>query len=258
MQAEWLKTLPLAGPLKVEPLYKGVANQVYKLRAADATYVVKLFCHDHPYGLDREQEVALQQHLALSQLAPEVIHFDANRGLLVQQYINVPDLTTSSIPESERIRALAEALSRIHQVQIDVPMWSLSSRLDDYLKALSGYDKQTATQFKQRLKKFRKALDAWGAHPVFCHNDLAMHHVFATVPATIIDWEYAGFGERLFDISNAILVNRLNTGQANSLINAYEGFTGVRIDRDQLEQWGQLATVINQLWYELHHHLQTE
>lgn len=256
MQTEWLTTLPLAGPITVEPLYEGVANQVYKLKSADGIYALKHFCHDHSYGMDRVQEVKVQEQLALQDVAPAVLHFDANRGLLLQPFIDQPDLKHAGMNEGDAIRGLAEALSRVHAVKVSAPMWSLHERLNTYLEALEVYDADTTRQFRQRLKRHRAMLDAWGAHPVFCHNDLAMHHVFTGNPMLIIDWEYAGFGERLFDIASAILVNRLSSAQSNSLIHAYEGFTGVSLDRSSLESWGELATITNQLWYELHHHLQ--
>lgn len=258
MQADWLKTLPIQGSVQVEPLYEGVANQVFWLQASTDTYVLKVFCHDHPYGLNREQEVSLQRQLAAQGMAPSVLHFDAARGLLLQPFIHEPDLKRAPIADSDRIRQVAETLARIHTVQVDAPLWSLRERIDTYLAALMDFDREAASQLRKKFKPLQRQLDCWSAHPVFCHNDLALHHIFATRPCLVIDWEYAGFGERLFDLANCILINRYSRSEAQSLVNAYEGFSGLTLARDQLDAWIQVAGCVNELWYELHHQLQRQ
>ena len=253
---QWLKSLPIDGPFKLEPLYQGVANQVFKVQGVNETFILKGFCHDQPYGLDREQEMQLQSQLARHGIAPEVLHFDASRGLSLQSYIAEPDLKDADLDDAERIRRLAETLSRIHTLRVDAPIWSLHERVGLYLQRLSEFDADRARQFKQRIKAFRSLFDAWGANPVFCHNDLALHHIFTSDPIQVIDWEYSGYGERLFDIANSVVVNKLTPPQVQSLSNAYAGFTGLSLDLDQLQSCRKLVETINQLWFELYHQLQ--
>src|SRR5690606_20100801 len=130
--------------------------------------------------------------------------------------------------------------------------------VDNYLQALAQFDNATSKAFQSKLKSFKALFSAWGAHPVFCHNDLAMHHIFLTKPVRVIDWEYSGYGERLFDIASAVLTNRLTTSQTHSLLNAYEGASGVTLDRTQFFEWVALVKVINELWFELCHQLQKQ
>lgn len=72
----------------------------------------------------------------------------------------------------------------------------------------------------------------------------------------MIDWEYAGLGERYFDLANTMTVNQLELPQRNAFINAYEAAAGFTVHRDTLESWREVVAVVNQLWYELHHYLQ--
>ncbi|WP_369742744.1 phosphotransferase [Pseudidiomarina sp. PP-1MA] len=256
MQQQWLTNLPIHGVLDTQPLLKGVANDVYKIITTEQSYVLKHFRYDHPYGLNRDQEVALQQQLAEQQLAPAVLYYDTIQGLLLQPFISGDDLAHSTLAMSTKIQRLAEVSARIHRVQVDVPVWSLRSRLQIYCDALARYDEERARQFRKRIGQQRKLIDCFGMNPVFCHNDLAFHHVFTQPHLQVIDWEYAGMGERYFDLANSMLANDFDNTQQRAFIHSYEGVAGIHIHSQQLADWLQLAETVSQLWYELHHNLQ--
>ncbi|MFC0445610.1 phosphotransferase [Pseudidiomarina halophila] len=256
MRQQWLESLPIRGVIKTEPLLRGVANNVYKITTTQEKYILKQFRFDHPYGLDRDQEVRVQQQLAEHKLAPDVIHYDATQGLVLQRFLDDPDLGHAKLPMAEKLRELADISAHIHRLSVDVPVWSLRERLARYCAQLAEFDSERASHFRKRLDSFRKLLDSFASHPVFCHNDLAMHHIFLSPDRRVIDWEYAGLGERYFDLANTMTVNQLELPQRNAFINAYEAAAGFTVQRDTLESWREVVAVVNQLWYELHHYLQ--
>jgi len=256
MQQHWLTNLPIHGVMKTEPLLRGVANDVYKITTTSGVYVLKHFRFDHPYGLDRDQEVNVQQQLAEHGIAPQILHYDSAQGLLLQTFIEAPDLAHDRKSMGTKIQRLGEVSAHIHRLQVDVPVWSLRTRLQRYCDNLAEYEPDRARQFQKRLQQQRKLIDSFGKNAVFCHNDLAFHHVFLAQQPIVIDWEYAGLGDRYFDLANAIQVNQLEFAERRAFINAYEGASGEQIDSDKLAQWLELSNIISQLWYELHHHLQ--
>ncbi|MDX1705384.1 choline/ethanolamine kinase family protein [Pseudidiomarina sp.] len=256
MQQQWLSELPVHGVISTEPLLRGVANDVYKITTTGHSYVLKHFRFDHPYGLDRAQEVAVQQQLAAEQLAPEVLYFDPVQGLMLQPFLDGPDLAHSPEPISDKIHVLADVSARIHRAQVEVPPWSLHSRLQRYCDHLRNFEPERGRQFTKRLQGYHKLIDSFGAHPVFCHNDLAFHHVFKNGAPLVIDWEYSGLGERYFDLASAIQVNQFDETQQRAFINAYEGIAGFQVNSNLIADWLELVKVVSQLWYELHHHLQ--
>ncbi|KFZ30583.1 hypothetical protein IDSA_08590 [Pseudidiomarina salinarum] len=256
MQQQWLSDLPVHGVISTEPLLRGVANDVYKIVTTSGSYVLKHFRFDHPYGLNREQEVAVQQQLAAEHLAPPVLHFDPIQGLLLQPFLDGPDLAQSLETVTDKIQLLADVSARIHRVQIEVPPWSLRSRLQRYCDQLREFEADRGRQFAKRLQRHQKLIDSFGAHPVFCHNDLAFHHVFLNGDPLVIDWEYSGLGERYFDLASTIQVNQFDDAQQRAFVNAYEGIAGFQINSKLLEDWLALVNLVSQLWYELHHNLQ--
>ncbi len=258
MQQHWLDDLPIKDITAIEPILQGVANDVFKLTTAQAVYVLKHYRFDHPYGLNRDQEVLVQRQLASFALAPEVLYYDSEQGLLLQPFIDAPDLASSSLSMGTKTQRLAEVSAYIHRLQIDVPVWSLRSRLQGYCQALADYDVEQSRHFQELLQQQRKLMDGFGTHPIFCHNDLGFHHVFTSTPPMVIDWEYAGMGDRYFDLASTILTNDFDAQQQTTFINAYEAEAGFQVNQSILEQWMQLTTTINQLWYQLHQHLQVK
>lgn len=256
MLQQWLEHLPIDGVVETTPLLRGIANDVYQLNTLSDTYVLKHFRFDHPYGLDRDQEVRVQQRAADAGLAPPVLHYDAVQGLLLQPYISSNDLAQAKLSMTAKLQLLATVSAHIHRLQIDVSIWSLRNRLQRYCHTLASFDAARARQFERGLQKQRKLIDSFGSHPVFCHNDLAFHHVFVAAQPLVIDWEYSGIGERYFDLANSIQVNQLSQSQMRAFLHAYEGAAGFSVNTAVLADWLALVELTSQLWYELHEQLQ--
>ena len=55
-----------------------------------------------------------------------------------------------------------------------------------------------------------------------CHNDLlSANFIRSPRGIRIIDWEYAGMGDRYFDLGNFAVNNELDEGQEAELLSAY-------------------------------------
>ena len=60
--------------------------------------------------------------------------------------------------------------------------------------------------------------------PVPCHDDLlAANFLRSPDGIRIVDWEYAGMGDRYFDLGNFAVNNELDEGQETALLDAYFG-----------------------------------
>lgn len=259
MQQQWLQELPLGPIEQFDPLLKGLSNDVYKLTSAGQHYVLKHFRFDVSYGLDRYQEIGVQSQLATQGIAPPVLHFDLELGLLLQPFIEASDLAAAALKDGEKIKILAEVSAHIHQLHIELPVWSLRERIELYCASLANFDAQQARLFSRRLNGYHELLDQFGMHSTLCHNDLAYHHIFVSQPQPlVIDWEYAGVGDRYFDLANSILINKLDGQQQRSFIHAYEGASGMRVKQNKLDNMLEFCELVNQLWYELYRHLQKQ
>jgi thiamine kinase-like enzyme len=59
--------------------------------------------------------------------------------------------------------------------------------------------------------------------PVPCHNDLLNANFLDDGDIKIVDWEYAGMGDRFFDLANLSVNNEFGPGEDRELMSAYFG-----------------------------------
>jgi thiamine kinase-like enzyme len=94
--------------------------------------------------------------------------------------------------------------------------------------------------------------------PVPCHNDLLPANFLLTdTRVTIVDWEYAGMGDRFFDLGNLAVNNELDADDEQRLVAAYFGARSgrrlaalrlMRVMSDFREaMWGAVQDVVSEL-----------
>ena len=97
-----------------------------------------------------------------------------------------------------------------------------------------------------------------GRPPVPCHNDLlTANFIDDGERLRIVDWEYAGMGERFFDLANLSVNNGFSEDEDRALLDAYfhgagEGaFAALRLMRVMSDfreaMWGVVQTVASDI-----------
>ena len=72
--------------------------------------------------------------------------------------------------------------------------------------------------------RIEAALSGAGHEPVLCHNDLLAGNLLVDGDdLRIVDWEYAGMGDRWFDLGNVAVNNGLGAAEEERLLAAYLG-----------------------------------
>ncbi len=92
-----------------------------------------------------------------------------------------------------------------------------------------------------------------------CHNDLlAGNMLFDGETLCIVDWEYAGMGDRFFDLGNLAVNNGFDEAAEESLLESYFGepptpsrLAALRLMRFMSDfreaMWGALQSVVSEL-----------
>lgn len=229
-------------PIEVRALRSGVANEVWLLRGANASYVFKWLNHSDCLGLRRSDEFHLQQQLADVGLAPEVIALDPSRWVL-QEYISATPISAKPIKTTEKLRITAQALAQIHRQK---PAWqgtTLWQKADHYAHRLGETEQQQLAAFKKTLTTDEPQ--------VLCHFDLAFAHILTGHSLKVIDWEYAGWGDRLTDIASTIEINGLDANGCAQLCHHYSEQTGIEIDNHCLHEHRQFVRWLYRQWSKL-------
>jgi thiamine kinase-like enzyme len=243
-----------------EPLGGGITNHNVKVSLGGDIYVLRVAGQGTDLlGIDRHAELEATRAAAAVGIGPEVIHFVEPEGWLVTRFVSGETPPPERMREPEMLARVAAALRTFHEGP-RVPGEFDSFRVVETYRRTAldrggaipdAYD--WAHAIARRIEA-RRTADA----PVPCHNDLLNANFLDDGERLrIVDWEYAGMGDRFFDLANFSVNHELDAAASTTLLEAYFGELRGR-DAQALElmrfmsdfreaMWGVLQTAVSAL-----------
>jgi thiamine kinase-like enzyme len=219
------------GPAEGDPtvLGGGITNHNFRARFGGREVVVRLPGNDTELlGSDRPGEREANSLAAGVGVAPEVLAYLEDPVVLVTAFVEGPTMEPPELREPRALAEVAAALRRIHGCEATIGARFDAFRLvEDYAAAtrVRGGEIPPAYEIAHtaaaRIERV-PALD--GDTPVLCHDDLLPANFIDTpVGIRIVDWEYAGMGNRWFDLGNFAVNNELGDAEEEAFLTAYLG-----------------------------------
>jgi thiamine kinase-like enzyme len=212
--------------VRLEPLGGGITNRNFRVVVGGESFVLRIGGKDTELlGIDRSLEHAASLAAAESGVGPEVVAFVEPEGYLVTRFLEGRPIPPEEMRTGERIRQVAPVLRRIHDGRV------IPGRFDSF-RVVEAY-RATAEEHGVRVPAaFHVAMDianeierARGVQPLLpCHNDLLnANFIEEGAGIRIVDWEYAGMGDRFFDLANFSVNHELGEAENQELLAAYFG-----------------------------------
>jgi thiamine kinase-like enzyme len=259
---------PLIGRAEGEPtpLDGGITNRNYRVRIGGDDVVVRLPGKDTELlGIDREAEREATEAAARAGVGPEVVAFLAAPPCLVTRFLDARPLTAEKLREPAALAQVAAALRAYHSgpplpARFDVP-----AILDAYHATALARGARIPPAYPELIAGARAiaaALDGPEHAPVPCHNDLlTANFLHDGERVRIVDWEYAGVGDRYFDLGNLSINNGFAEADDERLLEDYWGepctprrFAALRLMRIMSDlregMWGVVQTAISTLEFD--------
>jgi thiamine kinase-like enzyme len=195
---------PQLGPPESEPvpLEGGITNRNYRVTFGGRECVVRLPGKDTDLlGIDREAERAATSAAAALGIGPEVIAFEPERGCLVTAFIDARPVPPEEL--RERLAEVAAALRAIHAGPPLPATFSPFERTARYAATALARGGTVPAIYDELRGYADRIATVLSSTPVPCHNDLLTANFLDDgVRLRILDWEYAGMGDRYFDLAN--------------------------------------------------------
>ena len=243
-----------------EVLGGGITNHNLKVEVDGERYVLRVAGKGtNLLGIDRAVELAATRAAAALGIGPEVVEFVEPEGWLVTRFIEGEIPPMERMCEPDLLARVASALRAFHDGR-EIPGTFDSFRVVEAYRETAlerggrvpaEYD--WAREIAGRIEARRAA-----ASPVPCHNDLLNANFLDDEERLfIVDWEYAGMGDRFFDLANFSINHELDPTQSETLLAAYFG-KARRDDFDALElmrfmsdfreaMWGVVQSAVSEL-----------
>jgi thiamine kinase-like enzyme len=255
------------GPLAAEPvaLGGGITNHNFRARFGTTEVVLRIAGHDTALlGIDRAAEHVATTAAADLGIAPEVLAFLPEHDCLVTAFVAGTPIADPVLREPPALSEIARALRAFHDGAPDLPTtFDVPAIARDYLTLARdrGATLLPAAWDAARLaEQIAGVLDGHPEHaPVPCHDDLLGANVLSDgTRLWLVDWEYAGMGDRYFDLGNLSINNGFTEADDRALLAAYWGepctdrrFAALRLMRSMSDVreglWGVLQTSISEL-----------
>jgi thiamine kinase-like enzyme len=220
----------LLGELDGEPtpLEGGITNRNFRARFGGTDLVVRIPGKDTELlGIDRHGEAEANRCAAAAGVAPEVMALLDEPPCLVTRFVEGRAMEAAELRDPAALASVAAALRAVHSCPPVEPTFSSFRIVEDYATKATArggtvpaaYERSRAT-----ATRIETALRHRPQGTVLCHNDLlAANFLRSPDGLRIVDWEYAGMGDRTFDLGNFAVNNELEGAQEEALLASYLG-----------------------------------
>jgi len=253
---------PVLGPQQGEPvaLNGGITNRNYRVVMGGADYVLRICGKSTAVlGIDRDAECEATMAAARLGVGPEVVVYRPDLEVLVTRWVEGRLATAQEI--RGEVEYVAAALRAVHggpRLPVRFDSFALVFDYRDKVRERGGADPPAFQRAAAAAAQIQAALSGPDHVPVPCHNDLlTTNFLLAGDAVRIVDWEYAGMGDRFFDLGNLAVNNGFAAADEERLIAAYFGEPSprrlaalrlMRVMSDFREaMWGAVQDVVSDL-----------
>jgi thiamine kinase-like enzyme len=211
------------------PLAGGITNRNYKVRFGEHDLVVRVPGKDTSLlGIDRDAECEANKVAAELGVAPPVVLMLEQPQVIVTRFVEAKGMTEEELRKPDAIQRVATALRTVHdsgrELASRFDSFEIVERYADIARERGVTPPEEYDDALARAQTIKAALSGPEHEPVPCHNDLlAANFLNDGTRIQIVDWEYAGMGDRYFDLGNYAVNNELDEDAERALLEAYVG-----------------------------------
>ena len=246
-------------PARITELGGGITNHNFKVEVDDGVFVLRMGgAKTALLGIDRSAEHAAGKRAFEVGVGPEVVAFVPSQGWLVARFIDGQAISPERMREPDMLGRAITALRKFHEAAPIPGRFDAHAVVEDYRDKAAAhgvdippeYDDAHAVSVRIRAARGEQAT-------VPCHNDLLNANFLDDGEIRIVDWEYAGMGDRFFDLANFSVNHELSIEDDRRLLEVYFGeardsdLASLRLMRFMSDfreaMWGVLQSGISEL-----------
>ena len=213
--------------LSVSALGGGLTNRNYRIDVEGESYVLRIAGKETALlGIDRATEVACARAAAELGVGPKAIAYLPEFEAIVWRFLPGRALTAEDTRQPGVLRRVVDTLRRYHNGPPGAGSFSAFATVRHY-HALA---RERQVTFPEALAGALERLARIEQHllgddpPCPCHNDLlAGNFIDDGAALRLIDWEYGGMGDRVFDLGNLAANNEFDPSHERALLERYFG-----------------------------------
>lgn len=205
---------------RIRKLGGGLTNRVYLVQSGKRECVLRLDSTIAGIAPDRRRELEIIGRAGEAGIAPAILYADVDAGILITEYLRGRVWQDRDLQSNDNLDMLAGLLRRVHALPPCGKRFDLERYAQNYMKSIAARPEVgTFASYCMRIVQKRSSRDTVAC----CHNDVVASNVIESDGLRLIDWEYAGDNDPLFDLASLIGYHDLDRHRQQALLGAYAG-----------------------------------
>lgn len=228
----------------------GLTNHTYCVAFQTKRYVFRLPGEGTEKMINRHNErISTELACGLGIDAP-LIMFDDQTGIKIAEYIEESEtMSPETLQDPDTIKDVAAVLRKLHLSGIDTKVpFDVFGMAEEYEQLIRSYKVSLFEDYgdiRGKVFLIRQRMKG-GSTLVPCHNDpLCENWIKTEKRMYLIDWEYAGMNEGMWDVADVAIEAHLNEKASDLLLDAYLGH---KADKDEKMNFTANEIYLDFLW----------
>lgn len=227
-------------------------NQNYRVKSNGQIFKVRISEGNQKLiGINQEAEVSILRAVAQMGIGAEVIAYIHPEGHLVMRFIEGRHFSLEEIRTPSNIRRVTQVLKQVHGIDGFKATPTPFERIEDLIQNARQYNGIFPNDFEvllTQLNIIKSTLAKVIRKPCLCHNDLANSNILeANGSIYLIDWEYAGEADPMFDLASFSMNQHLDQERDKVLIASYFGEVN-DVHLGEINLWKIAAIFLEGVW----------
>ena len=228
---------------KLIKLDKGLTNDIYLTTINNINYAIRIPKDDINNIININNENKVLELIRNTNLDVKEYYYNTNNRIRITYYIN-DTIEYKDNNDPNKIIKVAKLLKQLHNIN--------TNNLDVYFNPIDMYYKYKSNihNYLYNINNYEYIIDKikeYDINYVLCHNDLVSGNILFTKDKEyLIDYEYAGLNDPIFDIMSFLTENNINdTNERNKFYNEYFD----NINDKLIDKMNIYESFTNLLWY---------
>jgi len=233
----------------------GMTNLVHLVETRDSKIIVRIPGEGTENYINRATELTNATAAWRAGISAEIIWADVKTGVMISRAIDGVETMTPALfrTRSGSATRAGKAFAKLHNSGETFDFrFELFTMIEDYLKVLSTKDAELPDGYYDIVKAANPVKEVLEATPmplVPCHCDpLCENFLDDGKNMWIVDWEYSGMNDPLWDLGDLSVEAGMNDIQEAELLSAYFGVEPTAAQKGRVVIYKAMCDLLWTLW----------